>query len=118
VVTATELAVRVTGVAAGTRCQLLVTSIRGQDVAADGWTTAAGQLGAWYPASAPFPAASVRGFEVTAGREVVVRVAAVLSGRVKPGTGRRSLCAPVRGGGSLAREPAGTQRPGSESWPG
>jgi hypothetical protein len=72
----TELEVRVTGVAAGTRCQLLVTGPRRQDVAAGGWTIAAGQQAAWYPASAPFPAASVRSFAVTAGGKVLVTVAA------------------------------------------
>ncbi len=72
----TELAVRVTGIAAGTRCQLLVTGLRGQDVAAGGWTVVAGHQGVWYPASVPLQAASVRGFEVTAGGKVLVRVAA------------------------------------------
>ncbi len=72
----TELEVRVTGIAAGTRCQLLVTSMRGQDVAAGGWTITTGHQGAWYPASVPFQAATVRGFEVTAGGKVLVTVAA------------------------------------------
>ncbi len=86
----TELEVRVTGIAAGTRCQLQVTGPRGQNVTAGSWTAAAGHQAAWYPASAPFPAASVRGFEVTAGGEVLVTVAArqhtrTVSGNPAPG---------------------------------
>jgi hypothetical protein len=46
-----------------------------------------GPWAAWYPASAPFPAASVRGFEVTAGGKVVVTVAA----RRNPKTGAGRL---------------------------
>ena len=72
----TELEVQVTGVAAGTRCQLLVTGPRGQDVAAGGWTIAGGHPAAWYPASAPFQAASVRGFVVSAGGKILVTVRA------------------------------------------
>jgi hypothetical protein len=68
--------VRVAGVAAGTRCQFWVTGLRGQDVAAGGWTIAAGRQAAWYPASAAFPPASVRSFAVTAGGKVLVSVAA------------------------------------------
>ena len=52
----TEMEVQVTGIAAGTRCQLRVTGPRGQDVPAGGWTIAAGRPAPWYPASAPFPA--------------------------------------------------------------
>ncbi|MGD0604915.1 MAG: zf-HC2 domain-containing protein [Streptosporangiaceae bacterium] len=72
----TEMEVQVTGVAAGTRCQLLVTGPGGQDVAAGGWTIAAGHQAAWYPASVPFQAASVRGFVVRAGDKVLVAVRA------------------------------------------
>ena len=72
----TELEVRVTGVAAGTRCQFWVTGPRGQEVAAGGWTIAAGHQAAWYPAAAPFPPASVRSFTVTAGGKALVTVAA------------------------------------------
>jgi hypothetical protein len=72
----TKLEVRVTGVAAGTRCQLWVTGPHRQQVAAGGWIIPAGQRAAWFPASVPFPAASVRAFEVTAGQKVLVRVTA------------------------------------------
>jgi anti-sigma factor RsiW len=72
----TKLAVRVTGIPAGTRCQLLVTNTRGQDIAAGGWTIATGHHVTWYPASAPFQATSLRGFEVTASGKILVTVAA------------------------------------------
>jgi len=72
----TELEVRVAGVAAGTACQLWVTGPHGQEVAAGGWTIAVGQQPAWFPASVPFPAATVRAFEVTAGHRVLVTVGA------------------------------------------
>ncbi|MGO9159294.1 MAG: anti-sigma factor family protein [Streptosporangiaceae bacterium] len=77
----TELEVRVTGVAAGTRCQFWVTGPRGQDAAAGGWTIAAGDQAAWYPASASFQTASVRSFAVTAGGKTLVTVQAPSSGR-------------------------------------
>jgi predicted anti-sigma-YlaC factor YlaD len=72
----TELEVQVTGIAAGTRCQLLVTGPRGQDLAAGGWTIAAGDRAAWYPASVPLPDSSVRGFAVTADGKILVTVKA------------------------------------------
>jgi hypothetical protein len=72
----TEMEVQVTGIAAGTRCQLLVTGPRGQDLAAGGWTIAAGHLAAWYPASVPFQDTSVRGFAVKAGGKILVTVKA------------------------------------------
>jgi len=72
----TEMEVQVTGIAAGTRCQLLVTGPRGQDLAAGGWTIAAGHLAAWYPASVPFQDISVRGFAVKAGGKILVTVKA------------------------------------------
>jgi anti-sigma factor RsiW len=71
-----ELEVRVTGIPVGTRCQLWVTDARGQDVAAGGWTIAAGRQPGWYLASVPFQAGALRHFEVTADgkAEVTVRV--------------------------------------------
>jgi len=72
----TELEVQVTGIPAGTRCQLWVTGPRGQDVPAGGWTIAAGRQAPWYPASAPFPAASLRSFEVTAHGTTLVTIPA------------------------------------------
>jgi anti-sigma factor RsiW len=90
----TQMEVRVTGIAAGTRCQLWVTGPRGQDVAAGGWTIAAGHQtqAAWYPASAPFQAASLRSFEVTAGGKTLVTVPA-RSQRAKRVTAGRAVSA-------------------------
>jgi hypothetical protein len=70
----TALEVRVGKIAAGTTCQLRVTNSRGQQAAAGGWTVAPGHPAAWYPASVPFPAASVRSFEVTAGKKILVTI--------------------------------------------
>lgn len=62
------LQVQVSGISAGTRCELQVIDARGQDVSAGSWTVAAGYARAWYPASSPFPPADVRGFEITTAR--------------------------------------------------
>ncbi|HLX48305.1 MAG TPA: hypothetical protein VKS82_08230 [Streptosporangiaceae bacterium] len=66
--------VRVTGVAAGTSCQLWVSGSDGQQAVAGGWQVAPGQQTVWYPASAPFQAAQVRAFELTAGPHVLVTI--------------------------------------------
>jgi anti-sigma factor RsiW len=71
-----ELEVRVTGIPAGTRCQLRVTNARDQDIAAGGWTITAGSQHTWYPASVPWPAGSLVGFDVTAGGQTLVTVPA------------------------------------------
>ena len=55
--------VRVSGIPAGTRCELLVMG-PGRRVVAGGWTVVAGHADAWYPASAPLGASGVRGFAV------------------------------------------------------
>jgi Putative zinc-finger len=72
----TELEVQVTGIGAGTRCQLVVTGARGQDVDAGGWTITAGSPQAWYPASVPFRPGTLRGFAVTADGKTLVSVPA------------------------------------------
>lgn len=72
----TELEVQVTGIRAGTRCQLVVTGARGQDVDAGGWTITAGSPQAWYPASVPFRPGTLRGFAVTADGKTLVSVPA------------------------------------------
>jgi anti-sigma factor RsiW len=72
----TALEVRITGVAAGTRCQLLVTGSGGQKVAAGGWYFTAGQHATWYPASVPLQAPSVRSFEITSGGKILVTIRA------------------------------------------
>jgi hypothetical protein len=72
----TELEVRVTGIAAGTRCQLRVINAQGQDIAAGGWVITAGSQRAWYPASVPWSTARLHGFVVTAGGRTLVSVPA------------------------------------------
>jgi hypothetical protein len=69
-----ELDAQVSGVAAGTRCELYVVSTRGQEVAVGSWTVAGGDTDAQYAASSPFPAADVRGFAVTAGGATLVSI--------------------------------------------
>jgi Putative zinc-finger len=72
----TELEARVTGVPAGTRCQLRVSNAQGQDIAAGGWIITAGSPHAWYPASVPWPAAILRSFVITSGGHTLVTVSA------------------------------------------
>ena len=72
----TELEVSINGVAAGTRCQLLVTGPRGQVISAGGWDFAPGKQLTWYPASVPIQAASVRGFAITAYGKTLVNIQA------------------------------------------
>jgi anti-sigma factor RsiW len=69
-----ELEVRVSGVAAGTRCQFWVTGPRGQTVDAGGWIIVAGQQAAWHPASVPFRVSMLRSFQVTGDGKVLVTV--------------------------------------------
>jgi hypothetical protein len=70
-----EMDVQVSGIPAGTRCELQVLGAGGWEAAAGGWTVTAAQPGAWYPASSPFPGSGVRGFAVTtAGGRVLVNV--------------------------------------------
>jgi len=72
----TELAVSITGVTAGTRCQLLVTGPQGQVISAGGWDFAVGAQPTWYPASVPIPAASLRRFTIVVGGKTVVTIQA------------------------------------------
>ena len=69
-----EVAVQVSGIPAGTRCELQITSSRGQEVTAGGWTIARGHQNAWYPASSPVSLSGIRSFVVTAGTRVLVTV--------------------------------------------
>ena len=69
-----QLQVQVSGVRAGTRCQLLVVTAGGQEATAGGWVVAAGHTWAWYPASTPFPMADVRRFLVTTSGGTLVSV--------------------------------------------
>ncbi len=83
-----QLQVQVSGIHAGTRCQLLVVTAGGQKATAGGWVVTAGHAWAWYPASSPFPMADVRRFLVTTAGETLVSVP------VRPASRRQ-----VRGGG-------------------
>jgi hypothetical protein len=76
----TKLQVSITGVAPGTRCQLLVIGADGRKIAAGGWDLSARQPSAWYSASVPLPAASLRSFEIITGRKVLVTIPARRSG--------------------------------------
>jgi hypothetical protein len=69
-----ELDAQVSGIAAGTRCELYVVNTRGQEVAAGSWTVAGDDPAARYTASSPFPASDVRGFAVTAGGMTLVSI--------------------------------------------
>jgi len=70
----TELEVRLSGIAAGTACQLRVTGSGHQARIAGGWTIVPGQSGVWYPASTSLAASGVRDFSVTVGRKTLVTV--------------------------------------------
>jgi hypothetical protein len=72
----TELEVRITGVAAGTRCQLVVTGRSGQVISAGGWDYEADQQPDWYPASVPIQAASLQSFAITANGMTMVTIQA------------------------------------------
>jgi len=72
----TELEVTVTGVPAGTRCQLLVTGSHRQTVSAGGWDFAASKQPTWYPASVPIQAASLQRFAITADGKTLVIIQA------------------------------------------
>jgi len=63
----TAMDIQLTGVPAGTTCQLWVTDAQGVHLAAAGWTVANGALTDWYPGSSWVPASQVQGFDVTAG---------------------------------------------------
>ena len=58
-----QMQVQVSRLPPGTRCELLVVGPGGR-VVAGGWTVAAGQVDAWYPASASLGMSGVRGFVV------------------------------------------------------
>ena len=72
----TELEVSISGVTAGTRCQLLVTGPQGQVISAGGWDYRPGARPAWYPASVPIPAAGLRRFMIVADGQTVVSIQA------------------------------------------
>jgi anti-sigma factor RsiW len=72
----TELEVSITGVTAGTRCQLLVTGPQGQVIKAGGWDYAVGSQPEWYPASVPIAAASLQRFTIVADGKTLVTIQA------------------------------------------
>ena len=72
----TELRVSITGVAPGTRCQLLVIGTGGQKIAAGGWDLAATHRPAWYAASVPLQAVGLRSFEIITGHKILVTIPA------------------------------------------
>jgi predicted anti-sigma-YlaC factor YlaD len=68
-----QMSVQVTGIPAGTTCQVEVISATGQVTPAGGWTIARGPAN-WYPASSPVPPSGVRGFAVSSGSRILVTV--------------------------------------------
>ena len=76
----TELAASVSGIPPGTRCQIWATTVGGRQAAGGSWTVTRGDPHAWCPASVPFPAGSLAGFDITAGDTVLVAVP------LRPGT--------------------------------
>jgi hypothetical protein len=76
----TELEVQITGIHAGTHCELTVTNAKGQKITAGGWIVTTGSRYAWHPASVPWPTSRLRGFVVTAGSQTLVTVPARQAG--------------------------------------
>jgi hypothetical protein len=76
----TELEASVSGIAPGTSCQIWATTTGGHQAAGSGWTVTRGDPHAWYPASVPFPAGSLAGFDITADGKVLVAIP------LRPGT--------------------------------
>jgi hypothetical protein len=74
----TELEAAISGIAPGTACQIWAITASGPH-AAGGWTVTGDDLHAWYPASVPFPAATLVGFDITADGKVLVTIS--LAGR-------------------------------------
>ncbi|HEX9540761.1 MAG TPA: zf-HC2 domain-containing protein [Streptosporangiaceae bacterium] len=72
----TKMDVHISGIPAGTACQVWVVNSRGQETAAGSWTVSRDHQDVWYPASASLPASDVRGFEITAGGKDLVTVPA------------------------------------------
>jgi hypothetical protein len=68
-----RLSVQIAGIPVGTTCQLKVISAAAPATSAGGWIISRGGA-SWYPASSPVPLTEVRGFEVTSGSKVLVKV--------------------------------------------
>jgi len=71
----TKLDASVIGIPAGTTCEFWVLGAHGHKWQAGGWTVTSMYRQSSYPGSSPVPAGAVRGFEITAGRTVLVHVA-------------------------------------------
>jgi Putative zinc-finger len=70
----TELKASVSDIRPGTPCQIWATTVSGQQAAAGGWTVTRSDPRAWYPASVPFPAASLASFRITAHGNILVTI--------------------------------------------
>lgn len=75
-VAGTTMNVRVSGVGVGTTCEFWVVTASGKRMLAGTWTVSAEHQYAWYPASASVLPASVRGFQLTSGTDLLVAVPA------------------------------------------
>ena len=84
----TELEASVSGVPPGTACQIWATTASGHHAAAGGWTVTRADPHAWYPASVPFPAATLDSFDVTAHGTVLVTISLHPVTRPTPGQAR------------------------------
>ena len=71
-----QIVVQVSGILAGTHCELRVLTATGQEATAASWTVAAFRSTAWYPASAPFAEGGVRDFLVMSADQTLVSVRA------------------------------------------
>ncbi len=66
--------VQVSGIPAGTRCELEVISARGQEIPSGSWMIARGHGGIWYSGSSSVPLAGARGFVIVAGTRALVTI--------------------------------------------
>jgi Putative zinc-finger len=66
--------VQVSGIPAGTRCELEVVSARGQEIPSDSWMVARGHGGIWYSGSSSVPPSGARGFVIAAGTQALVTI--------------------------------------------
>ena len=70
----TTMDARVTGVPAGTVCQLRVTDRAGHSSIVGSWQVSHSDQGAWYPVSTSLDASHIRSFELTSNGKVLVKV--------------------------------------------
>ena len=85
-----QLSVQVTGIPAGTSCELDVISREGRVRTAGSWTIARGQAN-WYPGSSAVPLSDIRDFAVASGSKILVTIPVPGHGGVSavPRAGRR-----------------------------